>query len=154
VSKELVSSFVGQGVAAEREKSLAFRLECEDKFLAVVSKQPIIGMGADPKARPVDEDDRPVVSDALWIIQFFDTGYVGLAALLAFFLWPAWRFVRRVSPAEWRQPTLAPAAICATILVLTMCDFCVNGLINPVYILVAAALTGWNQSMVKAGALP
>jgi hypothetical protein len=93
----------------------------------------------------VDDDGKPVVSDAFWIIQFFDTGYVGLSALLAFFLWPAWNFVRRISPGFWSLPEFAPAAMCATILVLTMCDFCVNALVNPVYFLAAAALTGWNE---------
>ena len=103
-------------------------------------------MGTLRQPLPVDSDGRTVVPDGLWAIWYYDSGMLGLASLLAFFLYPAWLVVRKAPPRDWLQPGVAPAVIATMIVVLFCIDCLFNAMLNPLYIAMVGALVGWAGS--------
>ena len=49
-------------------------------------------------------------------------------------LLPALLLRKRVPPGWWGHPMAAPAAACAVLLVLHMCDNLLNAMVNPIFI--------------------
>jgi len=65
---------------------------------------------------------------------------VGLVALTASILLPAWMVIRRFPAKSWSGPGLAPLPVLATILLVFFYDSLANALINPIFVLVAGGL--------------
>ncbi len=144
---DAVISMMGSKLEQERTESFEFRLVNEDKFMAAMGHLSLTGMGNDPVIRPKDHNSSPLIIDGQWMIEYFTNGIVGLVALMAFFLAPAIRFLRHHPPEGWATPAVAPAAIAAMISILLAIDCIPNAMLNPFYMLVVAALNGWNNGI-------
>lgn len=147
LTAERINSFLGRQIDLSRKESFEFRVVNEDKFMAALRGQNLTGMGTDPNARPKDHNLLPIVIDGQWIIEYFSNGLVNLTALAFFFLAPAVRFLWNHPPEAWSTPAVAPAAIAAMICVLLAIDCIPNAMLNPFYMLVVAALNGWNDGI-------
>ncbi|HEY9826619.1 MAG TPA: O-antigen ligase domain-containing protein, partial [Stenomitos sp.] len=83
------------------------------------------------------------VTDSLWIITFGNYGVLGLASWVAALLVPVLGFVLFRYPVEtWQYPQVVPAAVLAIGLILYIIDCLVNGMVNPIYTLVAGGIGG------------
>lgn len=154
LSADTIFGAIGRQVDKERAESLGFRLKCEDKLIAGLGEQWIYGVGGQVKDRPKDDFDRPIVTDGLWIITYYDSGAIGVAAVFAMLLLPVARFLS-LHPAEaWRTPAVAPAAVAATVVALFAIDSLSNAMPNVMYMLLVAALTGWNETVAAYCEVP
>jgi len=142
----IIGAFGGR-VDKERAESLGFRLKSEDKLIAGLGRQWAYGVGGQVKDRPKDDNDRPIVTDGLWIITYYDSGAVGVAAVFALFLVPVVRFAFLHPADTWQTPAVAPAAVAATVVALFAIDSLSNAMPNAMYLLLVAALTGWNETV-------
>ena len=138
---EVVDEYVG----GDRAESLAFRLKNENLLVAKALQRPYFGWGGWGRARVYNDDlQDTTVTDGLWIIALGDRGVVGLVALGLSLLLPVARFAVRSDPARWHSPALAPAAGCAVVLLLWTVDCLPNAMLNPVYLLMAGGLAGFD----------
>ncbi|MBX9627201.1 MAG: hypothetical protein K2X82_25585 [Gemmataceae bacterium] len=138
---------VTESVGVDRAQSLAFRLKNEDLLVDKALRRPYFGWGGWGRNKVFDDGGRDqAITDGLWIIVFGDRGVVGLAALGAVLLAPAVRFAVRSDPRQWHTPALAPAAVCAVVVLLWTVDCLPNAMLNPVYLLMAAGLTGFDPA--------
>jgi hypothetical protein len=122
----------------ERAESLDFRFSNEYKLLQRAKEQPLFGWGDSGAARVVENADREkVVTDSMWIIVVGNRGLVGLMSFLAALLTPV--LLIYFAPGD----RYAPAAVLAVVLNLYLLDHMVNAMVNPVFAIVAGALTGF-----------
>jgi len=129
----------------ERTDSLEYRLQNEEKLMSKLGNSFWYGMGC-AGSRPKDDEGRPIVPDSQWIITYFDGGVFALAALLAFFLAPGARFLYLHRTDQLASPQVAPATVAAVVLAVVMNDCLLNAMLNPMYLLLVAALNGWNST--------
>nr|WP_321465554.1 hypothetical protein [uncultured Desulfobulbus sp.] len=136
---------------ADRVSSLAIRLQQEDLFIDKMLLKPQFGWGNMGRAWPrVGEDDEGKFAiwmiDALWLIVVSTRGLVGLISITAMMLIGPWRSLSRLRQGVQSTDALSqPISLPLTLAVLLfMIDCLVNGMINPVYILVSGALLGWS----------
>ncbi|WP_404786487.1 O-antigen ligase domain-containing protein [Altericista sp. CCNU0014] len=129
---------------ADRASSLVFRLANEAELAAKARQQPIFGWGGWGRARIYDDFGKDIsVTDSLWIINFGNYGYVGLFSWMGALLLPVLGFVLLRYPASmWLHPQVLPAAVLSIGLVLYVMDCLVNGMINPIYTLIAGGIAG------------
>lgn len=144
---EQMTRLVGKGAQEERSKSLEFRLDSEDVLMRMVRDKEWFGMGGGVLTRPKDEEGRVIIPDGRWIIAYYDTGMIGVAAVLALLILPSVRFVILHPPATWGLPQIAPATVAAVVLAVIACDCMFNSMLNPMYFLLMAALNGWNNGV-------
>ena len=144
---DTVITLMGGKFEQERTESFEFRLFNEDKFMAAMGGHVLTGMGNDPLIRPKDHNAMPLIIDGQWMIEYFTDGAIGLAALCAFFLTPVIRFLWQHPPEAWATPAVAPAAVAAMTCVLLAIDCVPNAMLNPFYLLIVAALNGWNNGI-------
>lgn len=144
---ETVISWIGGKFEQERTESFEFRLVNEDRFMRAMSNRQWTGMGNDPAARPKDHNGAPLIIDGQWMIEYFNNGVIGLVVLCLFLLTPALRFVLFHPPEAWSTVAVAPAAAAAMICTLLAIDCVPNAMLNPFYLLVVAALNGWNNGI-------
>jgi hypothetical protein len=123
---------------------LVFRLENEAKLSAKARQQPWFGWGGWGRSRIFDDYGKDIsVTDSLWIINFGNFGLVGVFSWLGAMLLPLVGFVLLRYPVEtWLHPQVLPAGILAVGLMLYVIDCLVNGMVNPIYTLIAGALAG------------
>lgn len=141
---------------ANRVSSLAIRLTQEDLFIDKMLTQPLVGWGNMQRAWPrVDEyeDSKKAVGmiDALWLILVSTRGLVGLGAMTIMMLIGPWRSLSRLRQLH-QTPDISTSAIplvLILIVLLFMIDCLVNGMINPVYILISGSLLGWSMNVGK-----
>lgn len=141
------TKLVGREIQEERSKSLKFRLESEEVLMHMVRHKAWFGMGGGVLTRPKDEEGRAIIPDSRWIITYYDTGILGIAALLSFLLAPSVRFLVLHPPATWVLPQIGPATAAAVVLAIIACDCMFNSMLNPMYFLLMAALNGWNNGV-------
>jgi hypothetical protein len=142
-SGEDVVQIVTETISAERAESIAYRLRNENLLVEKALQRPAFGWGRWGRFFVTDRAGRPVsVPDGMWVIRLGSTGLVGLAALGLFIALPVLALLRRVPPRAWKDPRVAPAAAAAVVLLLWGVDDVLNSFLNPVFMLVAGALTG------------
>jgi hypothetical protein len=139
-----ISTVATRFTNADRAGSLAFRLTNEAQLSAKARQQPIFGWAGWGRSRIYDELGKDIsVTDSLWIITFGTFGAVGLVSWMAAMLAPVLGFVLLRYPAStWLHPQVLPAAVLAIGLVLYVMDCMVNGMVNPIYTLIAGGLAG------------
>jgi len=130
-----------EAIDESRAQSLAFRLAHERLLAEKALQEPLFGWASEYRVTGEEGEDISV-TDSMWIITFGRNGYVGLIALLLFFLLPSLVFVVRYPVARWADPPLFVGAVFAMLLPLYMVDNLLNNFPNPVYIMMLGALTG------------
>jgi hypothetical protein len=138
---------IGGRVEKERADSLEFRLKNDERLMAGLGPRWPYGVGGRVKDRPTDANDTPIVPDGLWIITYYDSGAIGVAAVFGLLLLPVARFLAVHPPDSWRTPAVAPAAVAAVVIALFAVDCLFNAMPNVMYLLLVAALTGWNEAV-------
>ena len=88
-------------------------------------------------------------TDGMWIIYLGAYGCLGLLAWTTSLSLPSWLFALRVPVRQWRDPTIAPMAVLATLLGLYLVDCLVNGFLNLTYVIAAGGLVGATHSAGK-----
>ena len=127
----------------ERAGSLKYRMENEDMLAAKAMQQPLFGWGGWGRARVYDEKGGDLsVTDGLWVIALGSHGLVGLVSLTGMLLLPGFLLWRRYPPAQWATPALASMAALAVVTTLYMIDNLPNGMVNPIFTVAAAGMTG------------
>jgi hypothetical protein len=133
---ELVSQ-----ISEERAGSLQTRLENENILAAHALQRPMFGWGGWGRNRPPVDEAGHTITDGLWIIALGINGVVGLASLYAWLLIPPVVLWRRFPAAMWSDPRLAAPVALAMLSVLYAIDNLFNNMPNPIFILVAGAVT-------------
>jgi len=152
-SAEEFITWVRTNIDEDRANSFLYRVNQENRLIRKVEGSPLLGYGDTglavkvPKERPDDEPE--AVTDSLWIICLACYGYVGLIACWTAMLLPAARFLWVHPPPTWDHPVVAPAVAMAIVLVSSMLDNLSNAMGNPVFVLVAGALTGVTGARVN-----
>lgn len=129
----------------KKARSLEARLEQEDLFSAKAWQQPIFGWGGYGRMFPTDPFTGRRLTrgiDSLWVIALGTNGLAGLFAWMTLMLLPPSLLLWRCPGRYWGQPAMAAPAALLVLLLLYMIDCLFNGLLNPVFLLVVAALTG------------
>ena len=80
------------------------------------------------------------IPDALWMIEFTSSGFLGLASLTLYLLAPSARLWWQMRRTDWRNPAVMPAVGLAIIVVLGMIDNLFNAMLNPMFMLAAGGL--------------
>jgi O-antigen ligase len=75
------------------------------------------------------------------LIYFRNFGTVGIATFTAIFLVPGWILLRRIPFKQLCEPEWAPVTGLILIVVLYTIDNLLNGLVNPIFTVVAGALS-------------
>jgi hypothetical protein len=142
-----------QVVGPERAESFAFRQRNEDLLIEKAFEGPALGWGGWGRNYVCDRKGKPLtVPDGLWIIALGQHGMGGLLDLYAAMLLPVLRFLWLQPPATWSRPWCAFGAACAMTVALHMLDNLLNGMHNPVFILMAGALARLPKVTVPAPA--
>ncbi|MGE5609503.1 MAG: O-antigen ligase domain-containing protein [Bacillota bacterium] len=125
-------------MSEQRAGSLKFRMDNEDMLAAKALQRPILGWGGWGRARVFDERGNDIsITDGLWIIALGNHGVVGLMALTVSLLLPAVLLACRWPTTVWGTPTGSGAVALAMVTVLYMIDNIPNGMVNPIFTLVA-----------------
>jgi hypothetical protein len=144
VPAEVLTEPAARWFGENRAQSLGARLYQEDVMITHAMHRPVFGWGGWKRAWPIDPDTgkhevRGV--DGLWTITISETGFYGLTTLFATLLVPVVVSLARHPPQTWDTPAVAGIAIAAVSLLLFTCDCLLNGMFNPMYVLIAGALT-------------
>lgn len=124
----------------ERASSLEFRIRNENMLIGKAMMRPWFGWGRWGGSRVYEEGRDLATTDGLWILALGTGGVVGLSLLWGALLLPVTALLRAFSRRLWRDPRLAPAGALAVSLAAWVVDEVANGMITPVYPLVAGAL--------------
>jgi hypothetical protein len=128
-------------LGAERAQSLESRLINEDMLTGRALERPVAGWGGWGRARIHDESGQDVtITDSLWIIFLGNKGLLGLTGLMLALLLPVVLLPLRIPVRLWANPDAGACAALAVILLLWAVDNLLNGMINPVYLLIAGGL--------------
>ncbi len=84
------------------------------------------------------------ITDSLWIIVFGCNGFLGLVALGLVIGLPAALVFLRLPATSWLHPLFAPPVVLAMTLVLYLIDDLANGMVNPLFMLIAGGLNSLN----------
>lgn len=140
--RELVS--LAAVVNEQRADSLQFRLDNEEVLAAHALRRPVFGWGGWGRNRPADtKRGIGTITDGLWIIAFGAYGVVGLTSVYGWLLVPSLVMWRRYPPTMWSQPTMAAPVALSMLLTLYAIDNLFNNMPNPIFVLVAGAISGF-----------
>ena len=139
----IVSTFAQYSEA--RASSLNFRIVNEDILLEKARQKPLAGWGGWGRARvrdPVTGGDLSTI-DGVWILIFGESGWLGYFAKIGLLCAPVLVLYSRVRRSQ-NIKEYYPAIIVALLLSLNMLDQIPNSSLNPVTVLMAGALMGYN----------
>lgn len=146
ISMEPLVSLAESTLGAHRAQSLEFRFTNESILAERALERPVFGWGGWGRSRVVDEQGFDIsTTDGLWIIALGENGIVGLATLISAMLVPCFLIVRRYSPDQWSTERVAPVAVLSMLLLLYMIDGLLNAMVNPVFHLLAGAVSNASQ---------
>ena len=118
-------------ISEDRAQSFQIRLDQEEEIRQIALQTPICG----------GSRWWPNGADQLWLIYFRNFGIVGITTFTAIFLVPGWILLRRIPFQQLCQPDWAPVTGMILIVVLYTIDNLLNGLVNPIFTVVAGALS-------------
>jgi len=135
----------------DRAQSLETRFVNENLLTEKAFEQPVFGWAGWGRSRVYDRHGKDIsITDGQWIIALGKNGVVGLASLTLAILLPVWLTLRRYPIRYWSHPKVAPAAAMAVVLTIYMVDNLLNAMINPVFMLIAGALTTQKRPALRA----
>lgn len=126
----------------DRAQSLELRMSNENILNKRALEKPIFGWAGWGRSRVYDRWGKDIsITDGEWVIALGQHGLVGLAALTAMILLPVFLTIRRIPPSLWAHPKAAPAAALSIVLLMYMVDNLFNAMTNPIFMLIAGALS-------------
>ena len=140
-----------------RAQSLETRMKSENVLTAHAMNRALFGYGRftpgsdTPAWMPRDPETgrRAAIPDGMWVITMSVNGLVGLISLTTAILLPPLLLRKRVPPRWWAHPMAAPAAACAVLLVLHMCDNLLNAMVNPIFICAIGGLSALGTQVTQ-----
>jgi hypothetical protein len=153
VSAQQVESLAGRFFDSERVRSLGARLLQEELFNARALVRPLFGWGGYIRGWPVDPTTGQLMLqavDSLWVILLSKYGVLGLASVFAALGIGPWRVfsaearVRR-RPQRAAQTVRVEPVLLSVIVALFVVDSLVNGMVNPIYVLISGALVSYSS---------
>lgn len=145
---EYILDAVGRFFDPARVSSLAIRLLQEDLFVEKTIQRFYLGWGGYKRGWPGDEETGKALIgmvDSQWLIAFNTFGLVGVFFVMTMVWMGPAVALKAVSRDKKNPPSLETEVVLLSIIVfLFMMDNLVNGMINPVYILVSGSLLGWS----------
>jgi hypothetical protein len=141
------------GMAGDQDRvvSLQCRLNSEDQFIRAGWNRPLLGFrNWGNTVQFQDNQQQLAIADALWMIEFTNSGLIGLGCLMIYLLGPPAMMLRQMTRAQWSYPAMLPAVGLAMVVVLWTCDCLFNGMLNPIFMLASGALGGWRAYKVAA----
>ncbi len=134
--------FIENTISEDRAQSLELRFTNENLLAKRALEKPVFGWAGWGRSRVYDRFGKDIsITDGMWVIALSKNGLVGLASFTAVILLPVWLTVKRIPIRLWSHPKAAPAAAMAVVLILYMVDNLLNAMINPVFMLMAGALS-------------
>ena len=150
---EVIVSMVSHVFDESRTSSLAIRTVQEDLFIEKTLERPLFGWGIIGRGWPVEEESGKKavrMIDALWLIIFNTRGIIGIFSMTAMMLIGPWLALRSHKKQTLDTTFLHMSPILLSLVViLFLIDSLVNGMLNPIYILVSGALLGWHVNQAK-----
>jgi len=141
ITGESMIAMAQQAFGEERASSLAMRLNNENLLAQRAMEKPIWGWGGWGQSRVQNEQGKDLITDSLWIITLGKYGWVGLLALMSLLLLPMVLVIRDWRIELWDHPAVAPVVVLATVCMLYMFDHLMNGMVNPIFMLAAGAVS-------------
>ncbi len=138
----------------ERVLSLAERLHQEDIICAEVLKSPFLGWGGYGRGIPIDiYTGKSLVKarDGMWLISFNTFGFAGLFSLYTSLLLGPWLILnnsKRLIKSN-SNSFLTFAILLSLVVIFFSIDTLLNGMFNPVYIVISGALISLYLAMCK-----
>lgn len=146
ISGVMVESVAGRFVDEDRTSSLAIRLLQEDLFIEKTLERPYLGWDMMERGWPRTAKGGSAIGmiDALWLIVYVKRGFVGIFFLGTMMLIGPWLSLRYLKKQKFEVAfiQMGPVSL-SLIVILFMIDMLVNGMFNPVYVLISGALLGW-----------
>lgn len=134
----------------DRIDSLRARLEQEDILCKRALQHPAIGWGPWGEFQVNEHGERLVnATDGLWVILFGKFGLIGLGSFTLLLLLPAGLMVWRLPGRTFGSRQLLPIVALSLVLLLYAIDSLMNAMPNPVFIVIAGAVS----SVAGAGSL-
>jgi hypothetical protein len=140
VTGEKMVEVAKQTFGEERSKSLFVRVDNENALVQKAMERPWFGWGGWGRARVTDDDGKDRITDSLWIITIGKAGWVGLIALMSMLLLPMLLVCKDWKTELWSHPAVAPVVVLGMITMLYMFDHLMNGMVNPIFMLVVGAI--------------
>ncbi len=137
-------------ISAERAQSLEYRFTNEDRVLAHAEQRPWLGWGGWGRFIPHDPETGTtrIVVDGLWIITIANNGWLGYFALFGLLSLPIWALAFAALRAGQAPP--ATVTILALVLAINMIDLLPNATLIPFTWLIAGALLGHAEEIVRS----
>lgn len=136
----------------DRAESLAYRFYNEDQLAEKAFQRPIWGWGRFGRNLVTnDAGESKTIPDGYWIIALGTFGGIGLAMLLTLMLLPMYLTMRRFKGDSWRDPQVSPALGVGLSLIMLMCDFLSNAMLNPIYAVMVGAVMGQSAVRLSGG---
>ena len=138
-------SVIAPMASGRRAESAETRRYWDTRLAEKARQRPLFGWGGWGRNRIAEEETGKDISltDSKWVIQFGQTGMVGLAAWMMTLLLPVVLIIFRLPPSTWVHPSAVPAVLASVILCLWMIDCTQNWMYNPIYVLMIGGLAGW-----------
>ncbi len=127
----------------QKSVSLQYRFLNEDVIATNARRHGLVGWGRQQAVLVNPRTFRRAVPDSLWIIVFGSYGALGLVGLTGSVLLPVVLLVNRIPAGKWSDPSIAPAAAMAVLLVVYMTDHLANAMQLPVFMVAAGGLSGF-----------
>ena len=153
VSGGTVEDMANRIFDADRTSSLAIRLVQEDLFIEKTLERPLLGGGIIGRVWPRDPETGETtvgMIDSLWLVIFSTRGIIGIFFMATMMLIGPWLVLRphKKEPFNNTFSRMGPILL-SLIVILFLIDCLVNGMLNPIYILVSGALLGWHVNQAK-----
>ena len=130
-------------ISEDRADSLQFRVDHEMALTAKALERPLLGWGGWGRARIRDAEGRDVsITDARWVIILGAQGLVGLLAWFSAFILPAVSLLVHMRARTGSRVVWTMICGAVSIIALHLLDFCFNGTISVVFLLVSGAVLG------------
>ena len=144
VTAHNVETLFSKFLDANRVASLAVRLLQEDLFSEKAIERPVFGWGGYGRSWPVDPytgEKMVEMIDAFWIGCFSTRGFVGLISFVCSMLLGPWLALRYgLDKKNDYDFSAQSVVVLSLVVVFFMIDSLVNGMFNPLYVLITGVL--------------
>ncbi len=135
---------------SQRLESLEFRLKEEDMVANKILERIGLGWGGYGRARVIDSKNGLYLEtmDSLWLIAYSTYGLLGLFSLFGHMLYGPWKVLNKLrKDASLLSDNTGPMVL-SLIVILFMIDQLLNGMVNPVYILVSGSMASFSHQLM------
>ena len=127
-----------------RAQSLGARLAQEDYMIRHAMQRPTFGWGGYRRSWPIDEytgEYQIRGLDGLWTIVIGKHGLYGVSTVFAMLLAPVAAVLFRKRESAWGTSAAASYEVLSICLLIFTCDCLLNGMFNPMFVLIAGAIS-------------